>query len=162
MKRKMLVLCLVVILLAGCGSTPSEDTQPPVGEDVAEAVDVVEIPERFFSVQIHSIMLNRDEYLGRTIRYEGLFRSVFWPPTEQYYHYVVRLTEDCCSPGGVIGFEVQLPDGMEQLEHDAWALVEGVLEEYTAEDGVTYLRLALTSMEELEERGEEFVPGANM
>ncbi|MCL2842454.1 MAG: hypothetical protein FWE28_03170 [Oscillospiraceae bacterium] len=154
MKRKLLIILLAVLLLAGCGTTPPSDTVP-----AEEEVDVVEIVERFFSTQIHSIMLNRDEYLGRTLRYEGLFRSVHWPPTDRYYHYVLRLTEDCCSPGGVIGFEVQLAAGMEPLEHNAWVLAEGVLEEYVAEDGITYLRLALTSLEELEERGEEFVPG---
>ena len=146
MKRKLTIILLAVLLLAGCAGGASDG-------------NVVEISERFFSTQVHSIMTNRDEYLGRTIQYEGLFRSVHWSPTHEYYHYVVRITEDCCSPGGIIGFEVHLTNDMEPLEHDAWARVTGVLEEYVAEDGITYLRLALTSLEELEERGEEFVPG---
>ena len=154
MKRKLLMIFLALLLLVGCGLTLS-DNVPPEG-------NVVEITEQFFSVQIHSILLNRADYLGRAIRYEGMFRSVYWSPTDRYYHYVLRNTEDCCSPGGVIGFEVQLADGMEPLEHDAWVLVEGILEEYLAEDGTTYLRIALTSMEELEERGAEFVPGTKM
>jgi len=148
MKRRFATLFLAVLFLSGCVGSIG---LPPEG--------VIEISERFFVLQSNEILLNRADYLGRTIQYEGMFRSVHWPPTDQYYHYVIRYTDDCCGAGGMVGFEVRLTGDMQPLEHDAWAKVIGVLEEYVAEDGITYLRVALIELIELEERGEEFVRG---
>ena len=151
--RKFWILCLLlVVLLTGCS-----DIDLPFGD----ADEAVYIPERFFVLQTQQIFLNSEEYLGRTIRYEGIFRSVFWPPTELYYHYVVRYTDDCCGGAdGIIGFEVYFGDDniSETAEEDDWVEVTGILDEYE-EDGVNHLRLIVTSIVVLDERGAEFVSG---
>jgi len=148
--RKFVILFFVaILLLTGC----SGDTPPPMGGDGS---DVIELTDRFFILQMEEINLNIEEYLGRTIRYEGMFRSVHWPPTDRYYHYVIRYTDSCCGPGGAIGFEVRFEDGSVPVEENAWVAVTGVLGEYE-EDGVSHLQLMVTSIATLEERGNEFV-----
>ncbi|MCL2828272.1 MAG: hypothetical protein FWD99_05980 [Oscillospiraceae bacterium] len=143
MRKFILLLFVALLFLTGCADE--------IGED-----DVV-ITDRFFILQIEEIHLNTDEYLGRTIRYEGMFRSVYWPGTSQYYHYVIRYTDSCCGVGGAIGFEVYFENGnIPTVEEDAWVAVVGVLEQYE-ENWITLLRLRVTSITELDERGEEFV-----
>jgi len=147
MRKLFLSFLIVLLLLAGCsGDSPS-----------ASDSDIIEISERFFILEVQEIQLNPEDYLGRTIRYEGVFRSVYWAATDRYFHFVLRYTDDCCGlDGGVVGFEVYFEDGHAPVEADAWVEVTGILGRYE-EDGRRLLRLLVTSMTELETRGAEVV-----
>ena len=139
--RKLLALLLAALLLAGCAANGSDD-------------DVVEIEDRFFLTQVNHIWRNTDEYVGRTIRYEGMFRAFYWPATGLFYM-VHRYTLGCCGNDGITGFEVYLGD-IEPFADDTWVEVDGILEWYET-DTLRILRVAATSITELEERGREVV-----
>jgi len=137
MKKMAGVLALAVILGA-CG----------MGSDDG----IIVIGDRFFVLQMHDIFLNRQQHLGRTIQYEGIFRTIYWPPTGNYYNVVMRYTLSCC--GEVpIGFDIIFSDYFFPLPpNHAWVEVTGVLEEY---DG--FLVVRAISLIEMEDRGDGFV-----
>jgi len=142
--RKVLALCALVLtlLLTGCSG--------------AEEENIVEIGERFFVTRINDILFtNTRDYIGRTIRYEGMFWTVYWEPTGRDHFYVIRYTDGCCGDhDSSIGFELRL-NGARSLPDDTWVEVTGVLEE--ADDGIQHVRLRVVSLRELDERGLEFV-----
>ncbi len=180
MKDLFALLMIMALLLAGCGgqsagapvqalpaqSRPSgEETitadipetglAPAHGVTVpAPAGDVIEISERLFIAQTNDIYLNTADYLGKTIKYEGIFKTMYWQEADETYYFVFRYGPGCCGYDGEAGFEVTW-DG-EWPEENAWCEVVGVLESYELA-GWTYLRLALSSLTVLEERGAEFV-----
>jgi len=140
--KRLTAVFLIVLLLAGCSS--SDDA------------DILEIGERFFVTQIEQIYLDPETYLGRTIRYEGIFFSTYWEG--EHFHYVIRYTFDgCCGNDSMTGFEVLL-NGIEPFPDDTWVEVTGVLEEYEL-DLHTILVVNATSVTEKPERGLEFVIG---
>ena len=135
------ILCMSLIALVGCG----------------ESDNIFTIDERFFLIQVDDIYLNPARFMGRTIRYEGIFYVNLFGPAqtvdgdEVSLFYVVRYTLGCCGDDGYIGFEVIL-DGIEPLADGAWVEVTGVLEH---EGRRLFLRV--TSLVELDVRGMEFV-----
>lgn len=157
MKRFIMILMFCcVLLLFGCGeeaSRPNAEGSPH--SSPPEASDgIIEIKEKMFIAQSNDIYLNAEDYLGKTIKYEGMFKSDYWEEDDKTYYFVVRYGPGCCSYDGEAGFEVTW-DG-EWPEVDDWCEVVGVLEEYES-DGWYYLRLNLTSLTVLEDRGEEYV-----
>lgn len=116
--------------------------------------DIIEIPEKFFITQINEIYVNQKDYLGKTIKYEGIFDTYYWEEMDQTYHYVIRYGPGCCGNDANAGFEVAW-DG-EYPEQNDWVEAVGVLEAYE-EDGTEYLRLKLSSLNILPERGLETV-----
>jgi len=138
------VIGLLLLFLSGCGGGSASD------------IDVLEIDEQSFVLRMMDVFFSPDDYLGRTIRYEGLFRTLDIPVVG-YIHQVYRYTLGCCGPDGVIGLDVRLDRAnVEPFNDGAWVRVEGVLEEFS-EMGQTLLRLDVVLIEELEERGLEFV-----
>ena len=116
----------------------------------ADSPEILVIGERFFAQQVDDILLNRAQYLGRTVRLEGIFRALHWHETDMYHYYVVRYVTSCCGPHP-IGFEL-LPDSITPLPDMAWAEVTGVLED---DDG--YIVIRVMSLVEMAERGAELV-----
>jgi len=121
----------------------------------SRANDVVEIKEKMFIAQTNDIYINKGDYLGKTIKYEGLFDESAWRGNGKAYRFVVRLGPGCC-PGDVsaAGFEVVWDKGYPKKND--WVEAVGVLEEYD-DDGIPTLRLALTSLKVLAKRGKERV-----
>jgi len=137
MKKTIFALVLLLVLgLTGCAGSSDND-------------DIIEIGERFFVNQMTEIFLNHSQYMGRTIRYEGMFRTARWGDME--FSVVYRNVPGCCSPEEVMGFEVVM-DGFELFEDNAWVEVTGVLDF----DG-SYIIIRVTEIVELEERGAEWV-----
>ena len=108
--------------------------------------EVYVIGERFFLQQMDNIFLNHTDYLGRTLQYQGLFRTVHWPPTNSYHHYVFRYVASCCGMQGM-GFEVLLGNA-QTLPDESWVEVTGVLEEYQG-----YIVIRVVSLVEIPRRG---------
>ena len=145
MKRLRIGLAVLILalLLSACAAE---------GDD-----DVVEISERFFITTFQEIHLNSELYIGRTVRYEGMFRTFQWPDTDEDFYMVYRYVPGCCSPddGMSIGFIVDL-NNIAPLEDNAWAEVTGVLEVYERADAARF-RVNVTSLTQPAERGAEFV-----
>ena len=171
MKKTLGLVLMALLLLAGCGqatasaplyaapggSASSASSNPHAGVELPmQTGDILDIPEKLFIAQTNDIYYNADDYLGRTIRYEGMYKnSAEWAKAgDETLHYVIRYGPGCCGYDANAGFEVAWDGGYP--EADDWVEVVGVLEQYE-EDGYEYLRLNLSSLKVLETRGAEYV-----
>jgi len=143
-------------------ASPPSGGQTEASKKYAQAKSgiVVEIKEKMFIAQTNDIYINKDDYLGKTIKYEGIFDTSTWRGNGKTYRFVVRLGPGCC-PGDVsaAGFEVFWDgnnSGKTYPKKNDWVEVAGVLQEYD-DDGIPSLRLALTSLTVLAKRGKERV-----
>ncbi|MDD4565591.1 MAG: hypothetical protein PHE79_09005 [Eubacteriales bacterium] len=137
--------------ISGTNSNSSKhNTLPPV----STSSDVIEIKEKLFIAQTNDIYINPQDYLGKTLKYEGIFDSYYYDVTDTTYYYVIRYGPGCCGFDANAGFEV-VWSGDYPNKND-WVEVIGVLEEFE-EDGYKYLRLNLSSLVVLDTRGEEYV-----
>lgn len=138
-------------LSAGQGEGPAtHDAQLPAINDS----DVIEIKEKMFIAQTNDIYINPEDYLGKTIRYEGIFDSYYYEEADMTYYYVIRYGPGCCGFDANAGFEVAWSG--DYPDKNDWVEVTGVLEEYE-EDGNKYLRLNVSSLTVLDTRGAEYV-----
>ncbi len=116
--------------------------------------EIFEIKEKMFIGQTNDIYQNPMDYMGKTIKYEGIFNTYEAPETGNVYYSVIRYGPGCCGTDANAGFEVEW-DKKYPKQND-WVEAIGVLGEYS-EDGQKYLRLTLSSLKVLEKRGEETV-----
>jgi len=135
---------MFVLFLAGCANASNDDE------------NILFIEDRFFVVQNQQIFMNPNNYIGRTIRYEGMFWGLPWGTDGEDVYVVFRFAGGCCGNDGIVGFELDLGD-TEPLENDSWVEVTGVLEMMEYGDG-EFLWLTDVVLIEMEERGAESVP----
>jgi hypothetical protein len=157
---------------------PEPDYFPPASQGVLENTEIdrpvlsqdtgglIEIKEKMFIAQTNDVYLNPKDYMGKTIKLEGLFKSLLYEGQEAPYCFVLRYGPGCCGNDGNAGFEVAwdgsyAPDGEEPSEpeypqEDDWVEAIGVLDTYE-EDGYPYIYISLSSLKVLEDRGAEFV-----
>ena len=149
--RKALAFIALVALcaaaLAGCAASGGSD------KAVSAVPFDIEIKEKMFIAQTNDIYYNPDDYLGKTIKLEGMFDSYTSDAGETYCS-VIRFGPGCCGTDANAGFEVAWDKPYPDVND--WVEAVGVLEEYD-EDGGSYLRLALTSLTKLATRGAETV-----
>jgi uncharacterized membrane protein YcgQ (UPF0703/DUF1980 family) len=127
------------------------DVQHAEGQGAAAAGSgVIEISEKMFVGQMNDIYLNPDDYLGRTISYEGFFTYFDNEETGQRYNCVVRNGPGCCGYDSSVGFEIDW--GGDLPEMDDWCAVEGVVDTYV-EDGMDYIIVRAKELEVLPYRG---------
>jgi uncharacterized membrane protein YcgQ (UPF0703/DUF1980 family) len=159
------IFALMLTGLAGCGNS-SDTSAAQSSVQVASAgaanisavqpADIFEIKEKMFIAQTNDIYNNTEDYLGKTLKYEGIFTGYTIPETGITYYSVIRYGPGCCGSDGNCGFEVEWTDGREYPNENDWVEAVGVLETYD-EDGYTYLRLNLSSLTKLATRGLEYV-----
>ncbi|MDR2785094.1 MAG: hypothetical protein LBB83_04175 [Treponema sp.] len=118
---------------------------------------VIEIREKMFIAQTNDVYLNPEDYMGRTLKLEGLFKTQAGYEDRPPYCFVLRYGPGCCGYDGNAGFEVAWDgDAPPYPAEDDWVEAVGVLKSYE-EDGYPYLYLALSRLQVLDQRGEEFV-----
>jgi hypothetical protein len=119
--------------------------------------EVVEIREKMFLAQTNDVYINPQEYLGKTIKLEGIFQLYDVDPP---YYFVIRYGPGCCGNDGYAGFEVawdpNSPGEKTYPQQNDWVEAVGVLGTYE-EDDYPYLCIALSSLTVKQERGAEFV-----
>ncbi|MDR1735027.1 MAG: hypothetical protein LBR73_09150 [Oscillospiraceae bacterium] len=155
MKKTIALLAAAVLLLlcAACGSSTTSGEAATVASG-----EVIQISEKLFLAQVNDIWLNQQDYIGKTLEYEGMFTIFHSDSTGKDYASVYRSSPGCCGADGQCGFEVAWPAGQEKpwpAEND-WVAVKGTLGNYE-EEGFQYLQVILDSMEVKAERGLEFV-----
>jgi len=120
---------------------------------------VIEIRERMFATQVNDVYTNPDDYLGRTIKLEGIFMTALSHADEDPFCSVIRYAPGgCCGNDGMAGFEVKwTPEQAEPFPTGySWVEATGVLKEY--EEGIyKYLYLDLSELTVLSKRGAEYV-----
>ncbi|GHT52374.1 hypothetical protein FACS1894106_0960 [Spirochaetia bacterium] len=145
---------LSVILPAGV----SESEPIPVKSTVEKTV--IEIKEKMFIAEVNDVYLNSEDYIGKTIKLEGLFKAEQFVENAPPYCFVLRYGPGCCGSDGNAGFEVAWNEQMAAIKTypnvDDWVEAVGVLKTYE-EDSYPYLYLALSELNVLDKRGAEYV-----
>jgi uncharacterized membrane protein YcgQ (UPF0703/DUF1980 family) len=120
--------------------------------------DTVEIGEKMFIAQVNDIYLNADDYFGKTIKLEGIFKQTQYVEGQDPYYFVIRYGPGCCGNDGNVGFEVAWDkEKVHPYPADnSWVEAEGVLKFYE-EEGYRLSYLDLSSLNVLTKRGTETV-----
>ena len=117
--------------------------------------DIIEIRERMFATHVRDVYLNPGDYLGKTIKLEGIFKKEQWGEPGKIYYFVVRYGPGgCCGFDANVGFEVAWAKNRARPYPNAESWVEaiGVLKTHDQ-----YLYLDLSSLNVLSRRGSETV-----
>jgi len=153
-KKIFVILTIFITLLFLCNiKNLSKINKAIINKNLSEAISVdVEIKEKMFLSQINDIYLNIDDYLGKTIKLEGIFTINKWK--DKTYCSVFRYSPGCCGADGTIGFLVAWDN--EYPDNDDWVEAIGILETYE-ENNHNQLRLKLLSLKPLLISGAKFV-----
>jgi uncharacterized membrane protein YcgQ (UPF0703/DUF1980 family) len=147
MYKISIILIIFMFLVVSCTRTDNRNNTEN---------NIIEISERMFSTHVSSIYMNVSNYLGKTIRLEGIFG------TDQIdtgmFYYVFRYSQDDCCGGGMSGFEVRwAPDQVRYFPpQNSWVEATGVLREYRRASN-RFVYLELSSLTVLNRRGAEYV-----
>jgi uncharacterized membrane protein YcgQ (UPF0703/DUF1980 family) len=118
---------------------------------------VIEIKEKMFISQVNDVYLNKDDYLGKTIKLEGLFKME--QGYDKSYCFVLRYGPGCCGNDSNVGFEVAWGGEKEEQYpgEDSWVEATGELKTYEEDGYNEFLYLDLISLNVLNKRGQETV-----
>jgi uncharacterized membrane protein YcgQ (UPF0703/DUF1980 family) len=120
--------------------------------------NLVEIKEKMFATQVSDVYVNTKDYLGKTIKLEGIFLAAQYNENETFYSVIRYGPGGCCGNDNYIGFEIKWPKGQKESYPavNSWVEAAGLLKSYDV-DYSSYLYLELLSLTELKERGTEYV-----
>ncbi|MDR1885966.1 MAG: hypothetical protein LBQ56_06785 [Synergistaceae bacterium] len=121
----------------------------------ADESGVLVIRERLFIQQCNDVYLNPDEYVGRTVRLEGIYDEFPDEESGETFRYVIRYGPGCCGNDGMAGFEFKY-DGEASPRQDDWIEATGTVELAGPVDE-EYVILRLSSLKIMDKRGAEFV-----
>ena len=129
---------------------------PDMGKSLlATDEEIIYITENRFIAQTNDVYINTEDYMGKTLQYEGFVMSFFDESTQKTYYYVIRYGPGCCGYDANAGFEILTQDGEYPADNE-WVQVTGVLGTYV-EGEYEYLYLDVTDLQVLKERGAETV-----
>ena len=158
MKKALLVaLCLVCLLLTGCGKNETaavptdalptkavaENTASFISDDTAPEVDLTKMSSTMAYSYISNMISAPDDFIGQRFKMQGTYDEGLWEQTNQMYHYIVIAdTTSCCAQG----IEVTLanenttyPQPGDEIE------ISGVLGLYE-EEGSLYIQIIADSI----------------
>ena len=138
MKNIYAAVSIIFLLFYSCSGNNTEN--------------IIEIREKMFITQTNDIYLNPAEYLGKKIRYEGIYHEYYYPESDERLCSVFRFGPGCCGTDGYAGFEVKWNGTIP--EDNAWVEVTGILNEDKTNG---YLYLNVLTLKEKNARGKEFV-----
>lgn len=90
----------------------------------ADTSNMVEITDNYFIEQTNDLYLNLNDYVGRTIKIEGLIYSYEDSNGDTCYA-VVRNTPGCCGSDGLAGLDIRYDENYP--EENLWVEVIGVV-----------------------------------
>ena len=133
----LIIVCLILLCITGCS-----DADETSGIDID--IDLSELSRIMVQAEFQNIHTNWEENVGKTIRVNGLYYSLFWEQTGLHYHYVMIAEGDDCCPR--TGFEFKLVgDSVFPDDYPAqYTMIEvtGIFGRYE-ERGATYPYLAV-------------------
>ena len=162
--NKMILFIIVTVLLTGCSSQTAASQLNTADKTAVDAnttktvpvdEEIIYITEKMFIAQTNDVYINTDDYMGKTLQYEGFVMSFFDESTQKTYYYVIRYGPGCCGYDANAGFEILTKDGEYPVDNE-WLQVTGVLGTYI-EGEYEYLYLDVTDLQVLEVRGAESV-----
>ena len=144
------VLCLLGMLVVGCAKKEAleldgsvTETQSASSASSAVDVDLTVLSSTMVFAEVNNIMVNPDDYMGKTIKMNGVYASSYGVDAEVSYHFVViQDAAGCCPQGlefiwnGEHRYPEDYPENMTEIE------VVGIYDSYD-EYGKTYYYLAV-------------------
>lgn len=115
-------------------------------EVTANLDDMLEIGDSYFIQATNDVYINLSEYVGKTIKMQGLIHSYEDNNGDTCYA-VVRKTPGCCGADGLAGLDIRY-DG-EYPKKDTWVTVIGVIDTDNV-FGNKVPAIQVTSLEETE------------
>lgn len=167
--KKLLMLCVCMCLIAGCGKDTTVRKERDAGKETeSEAKAYNNAPEETAAAEretasgtvdfdftdmssdmiyatVYQMLAAPDQYVGKTFRMDGSFYVTYYEPTQTYNYYcIIWDAMACCAQG----MEFVWDDGShvypdEYPSENASIVVEGTFETYRDDrDGNLYGRLA--------------------
>jgi len=90
---------IILMLVAGCASNSTSN--PADGDTRHVDVDLTILSETIISAELMHIILNSDDYIGKTIKVGGTYANIFHEATGMHYHYVITKQGDACCQEGI-------------------------------------------------------------
>jgi uncharacterized membrane protein YcgQ (UPF0703/DUF1980 family) len=145
------VIAVTTVFIINCNNKSRN------GDSSVSTGGVIEIKEKMFISQVNDVYLNAEDYLGKTIKLEGLFKME--QGYDKSYCFVLRYGPGCCGNDGNVGFEVAWDKDKEKQYpgEDSWVEATGELKTYHEDDSMEFLYLDLVSLNVLDKRGAETV-----
>lgn len=135
---------VMLLTLASCGG--GNDEQQPIAPAEGIDVDLTVLNSNLAYSELYNMIVNSDNYIGKTVKMKGLFSYYKDPETEQeYFGCVVADAAACCSIGlefvleGLYSYPKDYPSPKSEIT------VTGTFETYD-ENGKEYCRLAKAEM----------------
>lgn len=113
---------------------------------------MVEITDNYFIEQTNDLYLNLNDYIGKTIKIEGLIYS-YQDSNGDICYAVVRNTPGCCGNDGLAGLDIRYDE--DYPKEDTWVEVIGVVGTDTMYD--TKIPAIQVSSITVKEKGTTFV-----
>ncbi|MDR2136956.1 MAG: hypothetical protein LBO68_01590 [Synergistaceae bacterium] len=168
-KKELLLALVGVVFLALTAPGPALTATPPKPSE--KDPKVFEIRERMFIQQCNDIYLNPEEYLGRTVKLEGIYEEYLDEAENETFCYVIRYGPGCCGNDGVAGFQVLFHEGYGDNDKNPppkpndWVEAVGTVEldrgdeqgNQDDQDEEPSVVLRLSRLTVMQKRGKEFV-----
>ncbi|MDR0663366.1 MAG: hypothetical protein LBF80_04720, partial [Spirochaetaceae bacterium] len=108
----VLFVVLLTLSIPACKHKTVQTETAGASDRLTEASDkpTLEIKEKLFIAQTNEVYLNPEDYMGRRIKLEGLFKTDTYTGSAEIYRFVLRYGPGCCGYDGSAGFEVCWPD----------------------------------------------------
>ena len=119
----------------------------------ADTTNMIQITDNYFIEQTNDIYVNIDDYIGKTVKIEGLIYSYEDDNGDTCYA-VVRNTPGCCGSDGLAGIDIRYNEDYPDL--DTWVEVIGVVGTDTMY-GSEIPAIQVATMTVKEEQGTTFV-----
>ena len=110
--------------VASDSTNSSLSIRKSTGNADADLNNMIEIKDNFFIEQTNDVYINLDEYVGKTIKMQGLVYS-YEGAGDKLCYAVVRNTPGCCGNDGLAGLDIAY--NKEYPEEDTWVEVVGVV-----------------------------------
>ena len=150
-KKIMMIIILIVFIIAigvaikivGDKSREKETTST---QGQTSSSEVIEITDNYFIEQTNDVYLNLKDYLGKTIKMQGLVYTYDDGKGNTYYA-VVRNTPGWCGNDGLAGIDINYDGNYPEV--NTWVEVVGTVESYKVYNMDTQV-LKITSINETE------------
>ena len=123
------------------------------GKAKADMDNIIEIKDKLFIEQTNDFFLNLNEYVGKTVKIEGLIYN-YKDDKDNIYYAVVRNTPGCCGNDGLAGLDIRYDE--DYPKDNTWVEVIGVVQKDKMSDGSEIPAIQISSIKE-KEKGKTFV-----
>lgn len=118
-------------------------------------IDLTEMSSDMVYATVYQMMCYPENYIGKTIRMEGQYYSMWYEPTSAYYYYIIISDAAACCAQGLefLWDEEAYHNLQEKLSEEMELQVTGTFETYEEEENgnvLTYCRLKDTEVEIVE------------